>query len=86
MDHRAEEGRWGMGKSGSAASKTSLPQSPHPTMPERLETKERRNNFRWVLTECDLLLSKKWGGKKAFHNGSNNSFVATVKMMQITCE
>lgn len=28
---------------------------------------------------------EKEGGKKAFYDGSN-SFVATVKMMQITCE
>lgn len=68
--------------SGSVASKTNL--FP-PTVPERLRRKERRNNFRWVLTECNLLQSKQEKEKK-----KNMQFMtvpmAAVKMMQITCE
>lgn len=44
-----------LGKSGSVAWKRPVSFPPHHIMPERLKTKERRNNFRWILTECDLL-------------------------------
>ncbi len=56
VDHRAEEGRLEQREVGKKWIGSVKDQSLFfPTVPERLKTKERRNNFRWVLTECDLL-------------------------------
>lgn len=59
VDHHAEEGRLEQREARRKWIGSVKDQSPFPpTMPERLKTRERRDNFRWALTEWSVTVKK----------------------------
>lgn len=59
VDHGAEEGRLEQREAGEKCiGSVKDPSLSFPTMPERLKTKERRKNFRWVLTEWSVTVKE----------------------------
>lgn len=85
VDHRAEEGRLEQRERGRGKSSVKDPSLPLLLLcPKRLKTKERGEMTSDVFWQCDLLPWKR--RKKVVYDGSHVPFVATVKMMQITCE